>query len=70
MVSKKSGSLAHAAEQSITQAGAIDLLISMVSTELLGKSLPEIQWMGASKWAPVCSLMLIWFQYHAGPRSS
>ncbi len=43
---------------------------SMVSTALFGKSLPEIQWIGASKCVPVCSPRLMLFQYQAGPRSS
>ena len=43
---------------------------SMVSTALLGRSLPEIQWIGASKCVPVCSPSVMLFQYQAGPRSS
>ena len=35
---------------------------SMVSTELFGKSFPEIQWIGASKCVPECSPQLILFQ--------
>src|SRR5690606_15660634 len=45
------------------------LLGSMVSTELLGTSLPEIQCTGASKWVPVCSPQVKLFQYQAGPAS-
>src|SRR3954466_2730203 len=42
----------------------------MVSTELFGRSRPEIQWIGASKWVPVCSPQEKLFQYQPGPRSS
>src|SRR4051794_364209 len=42
----------------------------MVSTELLGRSRPDIQWMGASKCVPVCSPQEKLFQYQPGPRSS
>ena len=70
MVSAKSGLAAHSFEQSITQAGAMNFRTSMVSTALFGKSLPEIQWIGASKCVPVCSPRLMLFQYQAGPRSS
>ena len=31
---------------------------------------PVTQWLGASKWVPVCSPVRKLFQYHAGPRSS
>ena len=70
MVSAKSGLAAHSFEQSITQAGAMNFRTSMVSTALFGRSLPEIQWIGASKCVPVCSPRLMLFQYQAGPRSS
>ena len=33
-------------------------------------SWPVTQWMGASKWVPVCSPPSRAFQYQAGPRSS
>jgi hypothetical protein len=55
---------------STTQAGAMKCAGGMVSTALLGKSLPETQWIGASKWVPVCSPMEKLFQYQAGPRPS
>src|SRR5687768_4249399 len=42
----------------------------MVSTELFGRSRPEIQWIGASKCVPVCSPHEKLFQYQPGPRSS
>ena len=42
----------------------------MVSTELFGRSRPEIQWIGASKCVPVCSPQEKLFQYQPGPRSS
>ena len=42
----------------------------IVSQALSGRSLPVIQWMGASKCVPVCSPIRIVFQYHAGPLSS
>ena len=31
---------------------------------------PVTQWIGASKWVPVCSPVVMLFQYQAGPRSS
>ncbi len=31
---------------------------------------PVTQWLGASKWVPVCSPLRKLFQYQAGPRSS
>ncbi|CAB4964364.1 unannotated protein [freshwater metagenome] len=34
------------------------------------RSLPVIQWFGASKWVPVCSPVWKLFQYQAGPFSS
>jgi len=58
------------AEQSTTDTGAIMSCIGIVSTVLLGRSLPEIQCTGASKCVPVCSLNEMLFQYHIGPRSS
>ena len=65
-----SGVMAAKVESVITQAGAMNFRTSMVSTALFGKSLPVIQWIGASKCVPVCSPRLMLFQYHAGPRSS
>ena len=40
------------------------------STALPGRSRPVIQWMGASKWVPVCSLHEMLFQYQLAPRAS
>ena len=42
----------------------------IVSHALSGRSLPVIQWIGASKCVPVCSPIRIVFQYQAGPFSS
>jgi hypothetical protein len=36
----------------------------------VGRLAPVIQWIGASKWVPVCSPVEMLFQYQAGPRSS
>src|SRR3974377_1058481 len=69
-VSKKSASAADSFEQSITQAGATKLCTGIVSVELLGRCRPEIQWIGASKCVPVCSLQEKLFQYQPGPRAS
>src|SRR5580700_11077522 len=55
---------------SITQAGPTNFLGGMRSTVLSGRSFPETQWTGASKWVPVCSPVSNPFQYQAGPRSS
>ncbi len=41
-----------------------------MSTELFGRSRPEIQWIGASKCVPVCSPHEKLFQYQPGPRAS
>ena len=54
----------------MTQAAAMKFVGAIVSTELLGRSLPETQWIGASKWVPVCSPQLKLFQYQFAPRSS
>jgi hypothetical protein len=54
----------------MTQAVAKNFSAGMVSVVLSGKSLPEIQWTGASKWVPVCSPQEKLFQYQFGPRSS
>src|SRR4051812_48308328 len=70
MVRVKSGFVADRAEQSITQAGATKFDGGMVSTALSGSSFPVTQWIGASKWVPVCSPIEKLFQYQAGPRSS
>src|SRR5271169_5013566 len=55
---------------SITQAGPTNFFGGMRSTVLFGRSFPETQWTGASKWVPVCSPVSNPFQYQAGPRSS
>jgi len=52
------------------RAGPTNRAAGIVSQALSGRSLPETQWIGASKWVPVCSPMRIVFQYHAGPLSS
>ena len=70
MVNRKSGSAAACAEQSMTQAGATMSATGIVSTALLGRSLPVNQWIGASKWVPVCSLSVMLFQYQPGPAAS
>ena len=54
----------------MTQAGPMKFSGGMLSTALRGKSLPETQWIGASKCVPVCSPQEKLFQYQAGPRSS
>ena len=69
-VRMKSGFRADWAEQSITQAGAMKFCASIVSVVLLGRSLPDTQWIGASKWVPVCSPQEKLFQYQAGPLAS
>ena len=69
-VSRKSSSAADSAEQSITQTGRTKASAGMLSTAESGRSLPEIQWMGASKCVPVCSLQVKLRQYQAGPLSS
>ena len=66
-VSTKSSFSAASREQSITQAPAMKSRGAIVSTELLGRSRPVTQWIGASKWVPVCSLQLKLFQYHSPP---
>src|SRR4051812_5690040 len=54
----------------MTAAGATKFCTGIVSTELFGRSRPLIQWIGASKWVPVCSPHEKLFQYQPGPRSS
>ena len=66
----KSALAATSALQSTTQAGPMKALGSMVSTVLLGWSLPVIQCTGASKCVPVCSPQEKLFQYQPGPASS
>src|SRR5262249_23209923 len=67
-VRMKSGSSAASFEQSSTAAGAMNFAAGIVSTELSGRSLPDTQWIGASKCGPVCSPTVKLFQYQAGPR--
>ncbi len=66
--SRKSGSAAAWAVKSRTTAGAISLLTGTWATS--APSWPVTQCTGASKWVPVCSPVLMSFQYQAGPRSS
>jgi hypothetical protein len=54
----------------MTQAGAMKCGAGIVSVALSGRCRPEIQWIGASKCVPVCSLHEKLFQYQPGPRSS
>ena len=70
IVSRKSGSSSHSREQSSTHASAMKFSTGMVSVALFGSSFPDTQWIGASKWVPVCSPHEKLFQYQAGPRSS
>ena len=53
---------------SITTAGATKAEMGTEATS--GWSFPVTQWIGASKWVPVCSPVWKLFQYQAGPRSS
>ncbi len=64
----KSGSAAASAEKSSTTAGATSRLAGTEATS--SRSWPLTQWLGASKWVPVCSPVRKLFQYQAGPRSS
>src|SRR5215469_3054780 len=66
--SRKSGSALASALKSSTTAGAIRLLSG--TSETSAPSRPVIQCTGASKCVPVCSPVLMLFQYQAGPRSS
>jgi hypothetical protein len=54
--------------QSSTAAGATNCPAGTCDTS--GRSRPVTQWIGASKWVPVCSPVEMLFQYHAGPASS
>src|SRR5258707_11174107 len=69
-VRRKSGFFSTSFVTSKTQAGPMNFLGGMRSTEESGKSLPVIQWTGASKWVPVCSPVSKAFQYQKGPRES
>ena len=66
--SRKSGSAAASALKSSTTAGAISRGTGTWATS--SPSLPVTQCTGASKWVPVCSPVMMSFQYQAGPRSS
>ena len=66
--SRKSGSAAASALKSSTTAGATRRLAGTWATST--PSRPVTQWIGASKWVPVCSPVEMLFQYQAGPRSS
>ena len=53
------------------EAPVIGLGVETVGTDATSSpSWPVTQWLGASKWVPVCSPVRKLFQYHAGPRSS
>ena len=65
---RKFGSSATRSTTSMTTAGATNADTGTVATSAL--SCPVIQWIGASKWVPVCSPVWKLFQYQAGPRSS
>jgi len=54
--------------KSSTAAGAI--IWRSGNCETSAASLPVIQWIGASRCVPVCSPVVMLFQYQAGPRSS
>src|SRR5436309_12333172 len=54
----------------MTQPGPMNCRAGIVSQAFAGRSLPVIQWIGASKCVPVCSPNRSVFQYHAGPLSS
>ena len=66
--SRKSGSAAACAAKSSTAAGATSLAAGTCATS--SRPAPVTQCTGASKWVPVCSPVLMSFQYQAGPRSS
>src|SRR5215831_14343896 len=66
--SRKSGSAAAWALKSSTTAGAISRPAGTWDTSSLSR--PVAQWQGASKCVPVCSPVVMSFQYQAGPRSS
>ena len=69
-MSRKSGFRSTSAVTSITHAGPMKRPGGIVSVALSGRSLPVIQWIGASKCVPVCSPNRSVFQYHAGPFAS
>ena len=66
--SRKSASAAACALKSSTAAGAISLVSGTCDTSW--PSRPVTQCTGASKCVPVCSPVVMSFQYQAGPRSS
>jgi hypothetical protein len=53
---------------SITAAAATSVRSGACDTS--SPSFPDTQWIGASRWVPVCSPVWMSFQYQAGPRSS
>jgi hypothetical protein len=55
------------AAKSSTAAGAISRRAG--SCAYVAPSLPVIQWIGASRCVPVCSPVVMLFQYQAGPAS-
>ena len=65
---RKLGSASTWATTSITAAGRTNAPAG--TREMSARSLPVTQWLGASKWVPVCSPVRKLFQYQAGPRSS
>src|SRR5205807_5486129 len=69
-VRRKSGFDATSAVTAMTHAGPTSRRTGIVSQALSGRSLPVIQWIGASKCVPVCSPRRMVFQYHAGPFAS
>src|SRR5690606_14398654 len=65
---RKSGSATTCSVTSSTAAGATSRRAGTWDTSAPER--PVIQWIGASKWVPVCSPVVKLFQYQAGPRSS
>jgi hypothetical protein len=66
-VRRKSASFFASSLQFKTDAGPTKRSGGMLSVAFCGRSLPEIQWTGASKCVPVCSPQEKLFQYQAGP---
>jgi len=54
-VSRKSAFCSTSAVTSMTQAGPTNRRAGIVLQAFCGRSLPVIQWIGASKCVPVCS---------------
>jgi hypothetical protein len=69
-ISRKSSLRATSAVTSITHAGPMNRRGAIVSHRLSGRFFPVTQCTGASKCVPVCSPIVMVFQYHAGPFSS